>query len=236
MVPAHPRLIVDYGLLAYIGAIADVSSHDCAGTVVALGLEREFELTLPDRTGPVRAAVVPPSVPRSVDGGGATMAVCVVDPDLCVSMPSAAGAPLTLAQQLAGAQDLALWPAFRRALGLAARSSFADHRIAAVAEQIRASPEAPPRIEELAASAALSPSRLEHLFVEHIGCPIRSYRVWCRFRAVALAFGRGENITAAAQTGGFYDSAQFARMFRHSFGLAPSAVLTRHLRVQVVGD
>jgi hypothetical protein len=58
----RPRLIVDYGLLAYIGAIADVSSHDCAGTVVALGLEREFELTLPDRAARVRAAVVPPGM------------------------------------------------------------------------------------------------------------------------------------------------------------------------------
>jgi len=235
-VPTPPRLIVDYGLLAYIGAIADVSSHDCAGTVVALGLEREFELTLPDGAARVRAAVVPPGMPRSVDGGGGRMAVCVVDPDLRVSMPSAPEALLTLAQQLDGAHDLTRWPAFRLALGLAARSLSADQRIAAVTAQIRASTESTPPIGELAASVELSPSRLEHLFTEHVGCPIRSYRMWCRFRAVALAFGAGENITGAAQTAGFYDSAQFARMFRQSFGLAPSAVLTRDLLVRVIED
>lgn len=235
-VPTPPRLIVDYGLLAYLGAIADVSSHDCSGTVVALGLEREFELTLPDRVARVRAAVVPPGRPRSVDGGGGRMAVCVVDPDLRVSMPSAPDALLTLAQELAGAHDLTRWPAFRFALGLTARSRSTDQRIAAVTAQIRGSTESTPPIGELAASVQLSASRLAHLFTEHVGCPIRSYRMWCRFRAAALAFGAGANITGAAQTAGFYDSAQFARMFRQSFGLAPSAVLTRDLVVRVIED
>ena len=228
-----PRLLVDYGLLVYLGAIDDVSSHACTGTVVALGLERDFALTSFGTTERVRMAVVPPGTLRSVDGSGGLMAVCVVDPDLSVSLSSA---PLTLAQQLAAAPDLTLWPAFRRACGLAVRPQFRDPRIATVVEHIRESSDSSPRIAELAASVELSPSRLEHLFVEHVGCPLRSYRVWRRFRTAALAFGRGENITTAAQTAGFYDAAQFARMFRQSFGLAPSAVLTRDLRVHVIAD
>jgi AraC-like DNA-binding protein len=234
--PARPTLIVDFGLLLYIGHFGAVPSHDCAGTVVALGLDDDFALTTRQRVERVRVAVVPSGVVRAVDGGGTRMAVGVVDPDLRVQATPDDATLLEAAHSVAAGGTQANWTAFRRALGLSSRMVTSDSRVASVAASLRAASDDIVLVTELARQVGLSASRLEHLFTEHVGCPIRSFRTWCRFRTVAETVGAGGNITTAAHAAGFHDSAHLTHAFRQSFGLPPSAVLTPDLDVRVIGQ
>ncbi len=106
---------------------------------------------------------------------------------------------------------------------------YGDPRIQAVVRAILEWPEpdATPRIEDLAAVAGLSPSRLAHLFRERVGIPIRALRTWFRLKAAAILIRRGANLTDAAVGAGFYDQAHFTRTFRQMFGLPPSRIFAK---------
>lgn len=73
--------------------------------------------------------------------------------------------------------------------------------------------------------AALSMSRLRHLFVDQVGIPFRPYVLWSRLVHVVERIGHGADLTRAAADAGFSDSAHLSRTFRANFGLPPSALL-----------
>ena len=56
-----------------------------------------------------------------------------------------------------------------------------DDRIAAVLDHLRATPSPPPSVEDLTRIAHLSESRLQHLFRDQVGVPIRRYLLWHRY-------------------------------------------------------
>jgi AraC-like DNA-binding protein len=78
------------------------------------------------------------------------------------------------------------------------------------------------RIAVLAQRAALSQSRLAHLFSAEVGIPLRPYILWLRLRRALRELKDGSSITAAAHSAGFSDGAHFSNTFRRVFGLAPS--------------
>lgn len=82
-----------------------------------------------------------------------------------------------------------------------------------------------PRLGDVAARVALSSSRLSRVFADEVGFPFRRYVLWTRLRRAALAVRNGSDLTTAAAVAGFSDSAHFSRVFRATFGLAPSEVL-----------
>jgi AraC-like DNA-binding protein len=86
-----------------------------------------------------------------------------------------------------------------------------------------------PRLDEAAAAAHMSASRLSHRFTEEVGMPFRRYVLWLRLRAAVEQVHDGATLTRAAVEAGFSDSAHLSRVFRQSFGLPPSALL--HMRV-----
>lgn len=90
-----------------------------------------------------------------------------------------------------------------------------------------------PRLTEAATKVGISPSRLTHLFTTQVGMPFRRFVLWARIRIVAQQVQAGWNLTDAAASAGFADSAHFTRAFHAMFGLAPSAILP-HL--EIVGD
>jgi AraC-like DNA-binding protein len=86
-----------------------------------------------------------------------------------------------------------------------------------------------PNLEEAAAVAHISPSRLTHLFTEQVGIPFRSYILWARLKRMVTMVSEGDNLTQAAHGAGFSDSSHLTRVFRSNFGLAPSALLHMEL-------
>lgn len=162
------------------------------------------------------------------------MGVGLVDPGLVVGPIAHTGDALDCVRRLAESDDLAAWPAFRRSLGLAPRTPDPDPLITRLVAELRDAGDDVAPVADMAVRISLSASRLEHLFTDHVGCPIRSFRTWLRFRSAAAAFQTGRAITTAAHAAGFYDSAHFARTFRQSFGLPPSAVLSQDLVIRLI--
>jgi AraC-like DNA-binding protein len=82
----------------------------------------------------------------------------------------------------------------------------------------------PVRLGVLAAAVHLSPSRLAHLFSAHVGIPLRPYVRWQRMQHAIRRVAAGESLTMAAHSAGFTDGSHFTRVFRHTFGTAPSTL------------
>ena len=82
-----------------------------------------------------------------------------------------------------------------------------------------------PRLDEIAGYVGLSPRQLRRDIADQLGMPFRRYVLWRRLRRAVLAVHEGDDLTTAAATAGFADSAHFSRVFRGLFGLTPSEVL-----------
>lgn len=68
----------------------------------------------------------------------------------------------------------------------------------------------------------LSPGELSRRFSREVGIPFRSYRRWRRLLLAIEALAQDANLTDAAHSAGFSDSAHLTRTFRAMFGIAPS--------------
>jgi AraC-like DNA-binding protein len=96
----------------------------------------------------------------------------------------------------------------------------------ALCERVESAPEEEYTLAMLAQSAALSPSRLLHLFREQMGIPLRPYLRWRRlWHSIALIV-QGQRLIEAAHDAGFADQAHLSRTARHSLGRSLSEILT----------
>lgn len=102
-----------------------------------------------------------------------------------------------------------------------------DQRVSKLLSVLHDSPSTNYRGQELARKINLSESRMQHLFKEQMGLPIRRYILWMRLRSVLESSLTGENLTDAAHTSGFSDSAHFSRTFKKMFGIPPSVLLNK---------
>jgi methylphosphotriester-DNA--protein-cysteine methyltransferase len=132
-------------------------------------------------------------------------------------------ARLVLAAE-ANCDDAHAW--WRRALGELAPGITAeaqpDRRIAAVLEHLRTTPSPPPSTGALARIAYLSESRLQHVFREQVGVPIRRYLLWHRYLTALSRLADGSSVTDAAYAAGFADSAHLTRTAVRMNGGAPT--------------
>ena len=99
-----------------------------------------------------------------------------------------------------------------------------DERILRAVSYIKSHLDAPLTLEEVAAEAFLSPSRVRHLFVEQTGMALRPYILWRRFVRVWELTMAGESLSTAAHRAGFADAAHLTRTSRRMFGFPPSAL------------
>jgi AraC-like DNA-binding protein len=97
-----------------------------------------------------------------------------------------------------------------------------DERIRAVFEHLRRAPSPPPTVAALAGLVHLSESRLQHLFREQVGVPIRRYLLWHRYLTAMSHLADGATATAAAHAAGFADSAHFTRTAKSMNGFTPT--------------
>jgi AraC family transcriptional regulator len=103
-----------------------------------------------------------------------------------------------------------------------------DERIQAVLDHLRAVPSPPPTVMELAALAFLSESRLQHVFREQVGVPIRRYLLWHRYLTAMSLLADGVSATEAAHATGFADSAHFTRTAVRMNGFTPTKMPFRN--------
>lgn len=100
-----------------------------------------------------------------------------------------------------------------------------DPRILAVLERISETIEENLSTEILGQEVGLSRTRLEHLFKESLGISLTEHRTWQRLKAATLSISKGETLTQAAQTAGFFDSSHYTNSFKKAFGISPSVLL-----------
>ena len=101
-----------------------------------------------------------------------------------------------------------------------------DAGVAAAVAELRRS-EGRTSLEELCASADLSPRALQRRFLQTVGVSPRALASIIRFRRVfeALQAPDVTSWTEAAQAAGYFDHPQMARDFRRFLGCTPSAFL-----------
>lgn len=102
-----------------------------------------------------------------------------------------------------------------------------DERIDSVLDYVKTHLDGPLTLGQLTEVACLSEGRLMHLFKEQVGIPIRKYILWNRLQVSVQHVLLGQNLTQAAHSGGFADSAHFSRTFSEMFGIRPSGVLLK---------
>ncbi|MBD3243031.1 MAG: helix-turn-helix domain-containing protein [Chitinivibrionales bacterium] len=80
------------------------------------------------------------------------------------------------------------------------------------------------RVEDIARSVFISPSRLSHVFKETTGISLFDYLTRTRIdRACRLLTETDQSITSIAFSLGYHDAAYFTRLFSKNTGLSPSA-------------
>ena len=145
----------------------------------------------------------------------------VLDETLCARV--AAAVRPVLGANASCAETYARW---RRALGELAvditPEPRLDRRIAAVLEHLRTTPSPPPSIGDLARIAYLSESRLQHVFREQVGVPIRRYLLWRRYLTALSLLADGSSVTDAAFAAGFADGSHLTRTAVRMNGYPPT--------------
>jgi AraC-like DNA-binding protein len=100
-----------------------------------------------------------------------------------------------------------------------------DSRVARVVEEIKKTASNNLSVDDLASLVNLSLPRLVQIFKKQTGVPIRRYRLWHRLYITAIEVANGGNLTEAAMSAGFTDSAHFSHTFKAMFGTAPTKIL-----------
>jgi AraC-like DNA-binding protein len=244
MAQPSEKLCLWNGRALFLGNLPDLAMHQQAAALVCVGLEKPFELSRGDETVSCRAALIGPQILHEIRTSGARCAFLFFDPDnpdyeFLIRSNSGKGRegiipPLAeearlieMFSAIAACQDESALSDHLEKLELSRSEknplSF-DERIGLVVRRLASESGENVPIEELAALAGLSPSRLAHLFKEQVGIPIRMFRTWFRLKNAVLFAKEGMTLTDAALRAGFYDSAHFANTFRETFGIAPSAI------------
>lgn len=109
--------------------------------------------------------------------------------------------------------------------GLPAATGVVDERVAKAIAHARERLQSGVTLASAAEAAALSPSRLRHLFMQETGTGFRVYVLWLRLNAAIQAAQAGRNWTEAAHEAGFADSAHLTRTFKRMFGINPAALV-----------
>ncbi|MCG8392063.1 MAG: AraC family transcriptional regulator [Pseudomonadales bacterium] len=244
----------------YLGHIGRLSSLSQGAHTLLLGLDEEIPLTVSGQHFRARSYLIPAGVTFSADSRGKRIACCFLDPlgkDLLFHAPAmtAHKSGIFLNSSRQAIQLQTLHELYReeadagRAYSVLEDRLFPaqntnvegfepDERIAAVVEQIRSDPAENLSNEALAEQVGLSGDRLQRLFKQATGIPIRRYRLWHRLFVTSSMMAMGSTLTDAALAAGFSDSSHLTHVFKSMLGMSPSAVLrrSRHVRILVGGD
>ena len=238
----------------YLGQLGPVALHVHATAVMVVGLYDEVRFRPATGAGPAfwqraQAVVVPGGVPHELHTGDAPVAVFYpsrVKADIQALAALLRSSRQDLASCLFGTCDdrtsfRALYESGTRIPAdaedplddllsshhVVRKSRPLDPRVQAVMTQLHRAPHQTDALTAVAAAHGLSPSRLMHLFAEHLNTPFRRYRTWCRLQNALREACSGVSLTQAALAAGFSDSQHFSREFRRAFGVTASEVMRR---------
>ncbi|MFZ5608671.1 MAG: helix-turn-helix transcriptional regulator [Pseudomonadota bacterium] len=245
----------------YIGRSYDPESHSHHAAQICIGLDRPLMVEAAGKTYDACSFIfIGANVPHRIRSGDATVALLYLEKEgreyeaLSARHGESQGvgqtpryAPAHLKKLLAGLRDGEATKPEIDAVIAAVLACFGgaggqrlplDLRITRVMRHIRAHPAEKFSHQALAAIAALSASRLSHLFKAQVGVSLRRYILWARIRHAITLAQSGNSLLACAHEAGFSDSAHFTRTFRAMFGMAPSRLFPagKNLRLRIVDE
>lgn len=225
-------LVVDGGRILFVTTVGEVPEHRAMVPLFAAGLDGEYEVTVGGVERRFRTSIAPADLVRRINGFGKRMAVMAIDPLLAPAMPASPTLCLEALDGLVEDFSPAAWVRLCSAIG----ETDAEHpaELVEAVRLVKQSSEENVPAKAIASEVGFSVSHLQHLFRTHMGTSMRSYRTWCRFATLASATAAGQSLTAGASTAGFFDSAHLTRSFNHAFGVPPTFVSGRDLKIHVV--
>jgi AraC-like DNA-binding protein len=238
--PVSTRILLTGARSAFIGPNLIDEPHRTAVATIIIGLDGDVALrrigSIENGLRPCPVMVIPPDTVCEMDASG-DIAVLFADAltDDCSEIDARELTsridPLRKKLRL-GPGDIAPDAYLRNVfseMGVVSRTA-ARQEIARVVAALGRWPEEFPTVEQAAQLAGLSPMRFQHVFTETVGLSFRRYRQWRRMGRVIRAIAKGENLTAAAYTAGFSNSAHLSTAFKAMFGLRPSALLSSQVK------
>jgi AraC-like DNA-binding protein len=100
-----------------------------------------------------------------------------------------------------------------------------DKRVERVIEIIKSQIDNNLSLHDLSEEVGLSAPRLMQIFKQQTGVPIRRYRLWHRLYVTGQKISQGMNLTQAALSSGFTDSAHLSNTFKDMVGMSPKSIL-----------
>ncbi len=243
------RLLLADGFVAYLGAGSRAEQHAHYAVQLVWGLGHKVEVTSDRETHMVGAAVIAANTPHSLSAPPDSLLVLLIEPsgprgrllDAVARHHQGADIERHLATvgvptDAADAESMRSW--CERLIDAVIASTDGDlpergeqrREVADTLDYIDDVLPGVPRLTEAASKAGISATRLTHLFTTQVGMPFRRFVLWARIRIVAQQVQAGWNLTNAAASAGFADSAHFTRVFQAMFGLVPSSILP-HLEI-----
>lgn len=234
----------------YFGPEMQASTHVIHNYLVYIATQGSFDLILPGGkvSSSCEAAVIAPDWPHRIVSRGARLSIFYLVPETDAGRRAAAfsqgrkvfapparvvsaALPRLRAYAEHGcdtdeADDVSTYLFDNLAPPLGPAAVF-DERVVHTINYLNSAAGRRVTIGEAAAEVALSSSRLEHLFTEQVGIPIRSYLLWGRVRYALQLMVGGDSLTEVALEAGFFDSSHLSRTFRRMVGIAPSTLLRK---------
>ena len=245
MTNSHPTwsgtLVLGRGIVVYVGPGSSAETHRHDATQLIWSPTSPIRVHTEHASTTTRAALIPPRQPHGFVADGNDIAVVLVEPSGPLGQQLASlAAHHNLPELEARLTDIRLpatndaastleWS--RQVLAATLDAETLNNRVQVRPEVLNASQFIDDHLAEtplLTAAAhhvGLSSRQLRRSFTTEIGIPFRRYVLWRRLRRALLAVDDGADLTTAAATAGFADSAHFSRTFRQTFGLTPSDVL-----------
>lgn len=238
------RLFMWRERVLYIGASFDFSMHKHHAVQICVGIHGLFDISFgKGDCHLVRAALIAPDVPHQINAIDNEIAFVYLEPE-----STDYGAMLntnedkcaykiwdTIDEEFASTflnadtdekTAASLLSRTLEMVGIKPVSRLdVDERIIRVLKRLDETKGAQCTSEDLESVACLSASRLQHLFKEQIGIPIRRYSLWKRIRYVLEQIIDGTRLVDAAMDAGFSDTAHFSRTFKEMFGVQPSSFM-----------
>lgn len=240
----------------YLGRIGRLAPLSNGAHTLLFGLEEQIPLTVDGQTFSACSYLIPAGIRFSADSLGQRFACCFLDPlgkDWLFHRPAMAAESCGIYRDSCReAQQLEMLRALHDGQAEAAQAYARlqdvifpddaepvagfepDSRIARVVELIRSDPADNLSNEALAEQVGLSGDRLQRLFKQTTGIPIRRYRLWHRLFVTSSMMAMGSTLTDAALAAGFSDSSHLTHVFKSMLGMSPSAVLRRSRQVRIL--
>lgn len=240
----------------YVGHIHRLSQLSQGAHAVLYGLDKDIQIRVGEHVFSSRSFLVPAGVRYTGESFGQRIGCCFLDPlgrDFLFHKPlmKNAEAGIFFNSSREHSQLVVLDELHQHGVDAAAAYRLLidelfpgaethvegfkeDRRIVRVVELIRSDPTENISNDDLGAQVGLSGARLQRLFKQATGIPIRRYRLWHRLFVTSSMMAMGSTLTDAGLAAGFSDSSHLNHVFKDMLGTKPSTILRRSRSIRIL--